>query len=266
LTEHIFYLFSALALGALHALEPGHGKTLIAAYMIGNKGTIRDAVKLGTIVTFTHTIGVVLLGLLLIFFSSYFLKGAFEQCAQIISALIVLFVGMVLVIRSYFSYKSKSHESHNHHHDHHHHHRHRHHHRHHNHDHHHEDKQGTNKGLIWLGISGGLVPCHGALAVLMGTFATGGSAKMIWGLLMVIFFSFGLGLVVMVLAFVAAKFSDLGWLRKLGISEQIETKIMRQIPVFTAVIILGMGIYMTANSFGLFGNTAVEHSEDLKLL
>ena len=57
----IFYLPSAIGLGALHALEPGHAKTLTAAYLIGTKGTKRDAILLGTSVAFTHSIVVILL-------------------------------------------------------------------------------------------------------------------------------------------------------------------------------------------------------------
>lgn len=54
----------AVVLGGLHALTPGHGKTLVAAYLVGSRGTVRRAVVLGGIVTFTHTASVVLIGLL----------------------------------------------------------------------------------------------------------------------------------------------------------------------------------------------------------
>ena len=46
-------------LGGLHALTPGHGKTLVAAYLVGSRGTVRHATALGAIVTFTHTASVI---------------------------------------------------------------------------------------------------------------------------------------------------------------------------------------------------------------
>ena len=59
----------AFALGALHALSPGHGKTVVASFLVGAKGTARHAVFLGAVVTFTHTIGVFLLGIVVLFLS-----------------------------------------------------------------------------------------------------------------------------------------------------------------------------------------------------
>ncbi len=55
----------ALLLGAAHAALPGHGKTVMAAYLAGRRGTARDAVTVGATVTVTHTAGVLVLGLLL---------------------------------------------------------------------------------------------------------------------------------------------------------------------------------------------------------
>ena len=60
----VVYFPSAVMLGALHALEPGHAKTLTAAYLIGTKGTKRDATLLGLSVAFTHSIIVILLAVL----------------------------------------------------------------------------------------------------------------------------------------------------------------------------------------------------------
>ena len=59
-----FYLTSSFVLGALHALEPGHGKTIVAAYLVGSQGKPRHALALGAIVTFTHTIGSIILAIL----------------------------------------------------------------------------------------------------------------------------------------------------------------------------------------------------------
>ena len=61
----------AVGLGAFHALEPGHGKTLVAAYLVGSRGTMKHAFLLGLIVTATHTAGVYLLGAVTLYASQY---------------------------------------------------------------------------------------------------------------------------------------------------------------------------------------------------
>ena len=63
----------AFALGAIHALSPGHGKTIVAAYLVGSRGTPRHAIFLGGMVTFTHTMSVFLLGLGTLFLSRFVL-------------------------------------------------------------------------------------------------------------------------------------------------------------------------------------------------
>jgi hypothetical protein len=65
----------AMGLGAFHALEPGHGKTVVAAYLVGTRGTAQHALWLGLIVTATHTAGVYLLGTVTLFASAYIVRG-----------------------------------------------------------------------------------------------------------------------------------------------------------------------------------------------
>ncbi|MCI0631526.1 MAG: sulfite exporter TauE/SafE family protein [Phycisphaerales bacterium] len=95
----ILYFPSAVALGALHALEPGHAKTLTAAYLIGTHGTRRDALLLGLSVTATHSILVVLLAL----GGTYLGREAFTDRAmywlQIISGAVVIVLGAWLLLR-----------------------------------------------------------------------------------------------------------------------------------------------------------------------
>ena len=64
----------ALFLGAAHGLEPGHGKTVVAAYLVGSRGTVGNAMFLGGVVTFTHTISVIMLGLVALFATQYVLS------------------------------------------------------------------------------------------------------------------------------------------------------------------------------------------------
>jgi len=93
-TLSLLYFPSAVILGGLHALEPGHAKTLTAAYLIGTKGTKRDAILLGISVAATHSIVVVALSA----FALYFGKETFTDNAahwmQLISGSVVIFAGV----------------------------------------------------------------------------------------------------------------------------------------------------------------------------
>lgn len=64
-------LLLSLVLGAAHAVLPGHGKTVMAAYLAGRRGRRRDALVVGATVTVTHTAGVLILGLLLTLSSAF---------------------------------------------------------------------------------------------------------------------------------------------------------------------------------------------------
>ncbi len=90
-------LGGALVLGAVHALSPGHGKTVVAAYLIGTRGTARHAMFLGLTVTVTHTIGVFALGLITLFASQFILPEKLYPWLGLISGLIVLGMGVTLL-------------------------------------------------------------------------------------------------------------------------------------------------------------------------
>lgn len=90
----LVFVFSAFALGALHALEPGHGKTVVAAYLVGSKGRVRDAITLGGVVTFTHTFSIILLGILTSVAAAYFVPETVHEVMEIASGLLILGVGV----------------------------------------------------------------------------------------------------------------------------------------------------------------------------
>lgn len=92
-------LLVAAALGAIHALSPGHGKAVVGAYLIGSRGTPRHAVFLGLTVTVTHTISVFALGLVTLFASQYVMPERLFPVLGFISGAIVLVVGLGLFIR-----------------------------------------------------------------------------------------------------------------------------------------------------------------------
>src|SRR5207249_6400533 len=97
-----FLLIAALiaaSLGALHALEPGHGKTIVAAYLVGSRGTARHAVALGLIVTAAHTAGVYLLGIITLYASRYLFPEQIYPWLGLLSGAIIAGLGIFLVLQ-----------------------------------------------------------------------------------------------------------------------------------------------------------------------
>jgi ABC-type nickel/cobalt efflux system permease component RcnA len=192
--ETIVYLVSAFVLGAGHALEPGHGKTIVGAYLVGARGRAIDAILLGVIVTLTHTSGVLALGALALFASAYFRPQDITRFLALPSGLLVLGVGL-LVLRDAWRLFRPAHQAaddHGHTHDH----------SHddmpvHSHSHSHAPAANTDTPpslglLVTLGVSGGLIPCPTALALLLAAIGAGQIAA---GMVYVIVFSLGLTVV-----------------------------------------------------------------------
>ncbi len=199
----------AFALGAAHALTPGHGKTIVAAYLVGSRGTLKHAAFLGGMVTFTHTVSVFLLGLATLFLFQYVVPQKVTQVLGAISGLsIVVIGGWMLYKRLHRAQHSHHHHDHDHGHDHSHAHAHAHDHHHdhpheHTHSHAHSHEPGGHShmpeeiswsGLVALGVSGGLVPCETALVLLLTAIAL---RRVGLGLLLLVSFSLGLALVLM---------------------------------------------------------------------
>lgn len=90
-------LLASLGWGALHAVSPGHGKTMVAAYLVGSRGTPRHALMLGLFVTITHTIGVFALGAVVLLLSEYVLPERLYPWLNLASAVMVVLVGVSLV-------------------------------------------------------------------------------------------------------------------------------------------------------------------------
>jgi ABC-type nickel/cobalt efflux system permease component RcnA len=209
-------LLLAAGLGALHALSPGHGKAMVAAYLVGTGGRIRDAVFLGLIVTFTHVFIVVLLGIVALLLTEYLAPEDIYPWLGFASGCLIFIVGYWLLARRALS-GGNFHQHHHHSlpsqnnaesapHDHNHGQNHSHDHDH-NHGHDHLPKSGVTWGsLLSLGISGGMVPCPSALVVLLAAIAM---HRIAFGLTLIVAFSFGLAAVLIligVLAVTASKF------------------------------------------------------------
>src|SRR5438105_3403105 len=89
----------AFALGAVHALSPGHGKTIVAAYLVGTRGTPKHAAFLGFMVTFTHTISVFFLGLVTLYLSRFVLPEKITPVLGAISGIAIVWIGASLLIQ-----------------------------------------------------------------------------------------------------------------------------------------------------------------------
>ncbi len=94
-------MFVAFGLGAFHALSPGHGKTVVGAYLVGSRGTAKHAILLGGIVTITHTLGVFLLGLVTLYASKYILPEKLYPWLGFFSGLAVVVIGLGLFLQRY---------------------------------------------------------------------------------------------------------------------------------------------------------------------
>jgi nickel/cobalt exporter len=186
-------LVVAAGLGAFHALEPGHGKTLVAAYLVGARGTMKHAFLLGLIVTAAHTAGVYLLGGITLYASQYIVPDRLYPWLGVVSGVMITVLGLALLLRRY-QWRDKLNSEH-HHHGHHHNHSHpldHHHHHHHDHHHHDHNRQVSLRELLTLGISGGIVPCPAALVVLLSAVSM---QRIGFGLLLIVAFSVGLAAV-----------------------------------------------------------------------
>jgi ABC-type nickel/cobalt efflux system permease component RcnA len=155
-------LLLAVALGAAHALAPGHGKTVMAAYLVGLRGTLRQAATIGATVTMTHTAGVLLLGLVLSTTRAVASERVYPWLG-LGSGLLLSAVGLGLLVRARPGRHPHPHP---------HPHRHPHPHDHAGHHHHHDRPLGR-RGLVALGLAGGLVPSPSAVVVLLGGIALG---------------------------------------------------------------------------------------------
>jgi nickel/cobalt transporter (NicO) family protein len=248
-------LLAAFGWGALHALSPGHGKAMVAAYLIGTRGTGRHAVWLGVTVTITHTIGVFALGLVTLALSQYILPEDLYPWLTLISGLMVVTIGAG-VLRARFRWARArravaggtaasgdqgpsaeaafhshgDHDQQHHHHDHSH---------AHGHSHEHGESTVTRRSLIGMGAAAGLIPCPSALVVLLGALA---QHEVALGLLLIVAFSVGL----------AGTLTGLGLLvvhaRRFLPRGRMTGRLATVLPAASALAIVVVGFVLTARA------------------
>jgi len=220
----------ALFWGAAHALSPGHGKSIVAAYLVGQRGTPRHAVLLGGIVTITHTLGVFGLGLVTLLLSQFIVPDTLYPWLNLLAGLMVVAIGLS-VFRARLRRRRAS--GHPHEHGHHHHH-------HHDHGHSHELPDNLSaRSLVAVGVSGGLLPCPSALVVLLAAISL---HRVAFGLVLIVAFSLGLALTITGIGLVAV------YAKRLFGRMSMEGRLVRLLPAASALVILVAGVLMTARA------------------
>jgi ABC-type nickel/cobalt efflux system permease component RcnA len=209
-------LGAALFWGMAHALSPGHGKAIVTAYLVGQRGTPRHAALLGVIVTATHTVGVFALGLVTLLLSRFIVPDELYPWLNLVAGVLVVAIG-ISVLRARWRHR-------------------RHHADHHNHPH---DHDLSRRSLVAVGISGGLLPCPSALVVLLGAISL---HRVAFGMLLVVAFSLGLALTITGIGLVAV----LG--RRLFRRVSFEGRLVSLLPAASALVILAAGVAMTMHA------------------
>lgn len=229
-------IVGAFLWGGAHAMSPGHGKTLVGAYLLGEKATVRHALLLGLTTTVTHTLGVFVLGGVTLLASKTIVPEQLFPWMSLISGLLVVTIGANLL-------RDRLKQSKPHHHEH----------SHGGHTHSHLPPAETSwKNLMALGISGGLIPCPSALLLLLSSIALG---QVGYGLILVLSFSLGLagvltglGLLLISSKHLFIKLSFETWTKASGLQW-----IIKIVPIGTAIAITLIGFIMSIQALSQIG-------------
>jgi nickel/cobalt exporter len=204
--------------GAAHALTPGHGKAIVAGYLVGSRGKPRHALLLGLIVTATHTIGVFALGLVTLLLSRFIVPERLYPWLTLVSGLLVVAVG-ASVLWKRLQHRRAHADGHHHHHDH--------------------DHAYDRRGLLGVGVAAGLLPCPSALVVLLSAIAL---HRVGFGLALILAFSVGLAATISTIGLAAVL------ARRAFSRVRLDGPLVRALPAASAAVILAVGVGITLNS------------------
>jgi len=267
---YLLALLFAVLLGALHALTPGHGKAVVAAYLVGSQGTAWHAAALGIVVTITHTSSVFALGLVTLLASRYILPTTLFPVLEIASGVLIAGLGAHLLIQRWCTWRQEVGEgrisragrpsihydaqagrqritlnqpirergpSHN-----------------------HDDPSRRDyipkpdpgapiswRSLVALGISGGLVPCPDAIAILLVAVTIN---RIVLGLSLIVAFSLGLAVILIIIGLSIVRgqrlFQRLNWFNRVAPA----------MPVASAAVVLALGLALMVTAAGRAGMLA----------
>jgi ABC-type nickel/cobalt efflux system permease component RcnA len=220
-------LLLAAGFGAAHALTPGHGKTLVAAYLIGQRGTVWHALVLGLVTTLTHTGGVIVLAILLAVWFRGTSAEAVQSALALVGGLLIAGLGLWLLLQRATGRADHIHLPGGH-----------------SHGHEHEPVPGEVRAGWWqivlLGITGGIIPCWDAIAMLLLALST----QRLWlGVPLLLAFSVGLASVLVVLGILVVRAGEAARAR-FGEGERFQ-KVVRALPLVSAAVITALGLGLT---------------------
>ncbi|MBA4168942.1 MAG: sulfite exporter TauE/SafE family protein [Chloroflexi bacterium] len=223
----------SLGLGAAHAASPGHGKTLVAAYLIGSRGSIAQAMTLSLTVAITHTVGVFVLGGVVLVASELLVPERVVEWLALAAGLIVVGLGTGLAIQAVRALRPVSA---------------------HDHEHDHPHRHGpvprglSTRSVALVGLAGGLVPSASALIVLLVAVSQG---ELALGMLLIGAFGTGMALVLgsIGLVVVVAR-RRLEGTRAGLLAHPTAIRIGQAVPVAAAVAVLVIGLVLTAEAVG----------------
>jgi nickel/cobalt transporter (NicO) family protein len=246
-------LGAAMFWGAAHALSPGHGKTIVTAYLVGQRGTPWHAALLGLIVTATHTLGVFALGFVTLLLSQFIVPDHLYPWLNLASGLLVVGIGASVLyarVRPRLARRLAHARGHDHApqrirvraHDH-----------DHGHDHDHDHGHGHShvpttpglRGLVAVGVSGGLLPCPSALVVLLAAISL---HRVAFGLALIVAFSAGLALSITGVGLIAVLAK-----RVFG-RLNFEGGAVALLPAVSALVIVVAGVAMTLRAVPKLGS------------
>ncbi|HGW3454037.1 nickel/cobalt efflux protein RcnA [Klebsiella quasipneumoniae] len=255
------FIPSAILLGALHGLEPGHSKTMMAAFIVAVRGTLKQAVLLGLAATVSHTAVVWLIAMAGLWFGRGWNAQTSEPWFQLISGIVIVLIACWMLWRTWRESRPHAHHhhpQHGHDHDHDHHH-------HEHHDHHHSHSPGaplvaeewqdahqrahaqeinrrfdgcqvTTGQIVMFGLTGGLIPCPASITVLLICLQL---KKFSLGATLVLGFSVGLALTLVASGAIAALSMKHATRRWPWLND-----ISRKAPWISGLLIIVVGIYM----------------------
>ncbi len=214
---------AALALGTGHALAPGHGKTVVAAYLVGSRGTARQAIVLALATALSHTLGVAVLGVIAATATVTFEPAIVYPYLSTVAGLVVFGIGARLMWRLI---RRTSH-----HHD-------------HGHEHPHPPPTLGWKAVAALGLSGGLVPSASAVVLLLGAIHIG---QAWFGIVLVAAFGIGMSVALVGSGLLAVLAQRMGW--KLLNPRRSSGRLALWIPRAAAGAVVALGAAMTVSAF-----------------
>jgi nickel/cobalt transporter (NicO) family protein len=206
-------LLVAIGVGALHALGPGHGKTIIGAYLAGTGGTMRQAALVGVAVSVMHTASVLALGVLVLTAERLLTPERVYPWLGLGSGLVAIGLGTTLLI-SRIHALSAGHDGH---------------------DHRHPTQPFSRQGLLALALSGGILPSPSALLLLLASVSLGRTAL---GLVLIAAFSVGLAISLAGIGAMAIRVRTIA-------EGRLSARAMRLAPVVSAGCITAMGLVLT---------------------